>query len=296
MGDTLLQDSKHQHRPRFAGIHLSGPNAGKTAVVVLSGEVLKTPLKVEKVYEKIGVFGTLFSDDRIFEILERTGPFLEVFVDSPLTMPPCVRCERPVCPGIVSCDDLAVAYMFSVSQKLRRKAARKARPINPQSQRLWDVLQIIEQPEQGRLEPSFSANLAPLVARARTLQRRLNALSRPIVLKETSVSAALARMGRLLSMKESVKADYRNFERGHATREMIVNRMISSGFLKPMPANGDDLLAYAAIIESVEVFNAFVCAWIAALHQVGLTQSRPDDFVPNEGWVYLPTVAAELVS
>lgn len=289
MSDILVNELFEANR--FAGLHLSGPNAGKTAIVVLSGAGLKTPLKVEKVYEKIGVFGTLFSDDRIFDIFEKTGPFREVFVDCPLTVPPCVRCQRPQCPGVVSCDDLTVAYMLSVSQKVRRKTAGRPRPINPQSQRLWDVLQLLEQPSEGRVEPSYSANMAPLVARARTLQRRLNALVRPIQLKETSVSGSLGRVSAILQLNDSLKVDYRNFEKGYATREKFLERLIGSGIVSPPPANGEELLAHAAIVESVEVFHAFVCAWVASLHQGGMTQTNPDGFVAGEGWVYLPTNA-----
>ena len=274
---------------RFAGVHLSGPNAGKTAVVVLAGEALETPLKIEKVYEKIGAFGTLFSDERIFEILGKTGPFAEVFVDCPLTLPPCVSCQRPICPGVVSCEDLSVAYMLAVSHKLRRKGARRARPVNPQSQRLWDVLQLTER-EGPRLEPSYSANLAPLVARARTLQRRLNALAEPVELKETSVAYALERTQACLQIHGDLKTDYRDFDRGPSTRERILSRLVERGFVQASAAMGEEPFSHAAVVESVEVFQAFMAAWVAALHGAGLTEPRPTDFVPGEGWVFLPTV------
>lgn len=275
---------------RFAGVHLSGPNAGKTAIVVLAGEALDSPLKIEKVYEKIGAFGTLFSDERLFEILGKFGPFAEVFVDCPLTVPPCVRCQRPVCPGVVACDDLSVAYMLSVSQKLRRKGARRGRPVNPQSQRLWDVLQLTET-EGNRLEPSYSANLAPLVVRARVLQRRLNALCLPLELKETSVAYALDRLQPCLQISADLKSDYRNFELGASTRQRVLDRMIERGFVRQPAAMGEEPFAHAAIVESVEVFHAFITGWVAALHAVGLTNPRPRDFVADEGWVFLPTVA-----
>src|SRR5262249_33428731 len=128
--------------PSCAGVHLSGPNANKTALAVLVGDPRKSPLKIAKVYEKIGAFGTLFSDERLAHILTLDGPFAEVFIDCPLTVPPCVACQRPMCPGVVKCDDVSVAYMLAISSKVRRRGARKARPVNPQSQRLWDVMQL----------------------------------------------------------------------------------------------------------------------------------------------------------
>jgi hypothetical protein len=274
---------------RFAGVHLSGPNAGKTAVVVLAGEVLEAPLKVQKVYEKIGAFGTLFSDERLFDILGKGGPFAEVFVDCPLTLPPCVTCQRPVCPGVVSCEDLSVAYMLSVSHKVRRKGARRARPVNPQSQRLWDVLQLLE-PAGERLEPSYSANLAPLVARARTLQRRLNALPFAVELKETSVSNALELVRPSLKLGADLKTTYRDFEIGPEIRVKVLDRMIECGWIKAPAAMGEEPDAHAAIVETVEIFHAFICAYVAALHGSGLTRPRPVGYVEGEGWVILPTV------
>src|SRR4051812_37782130 len=85
---------------RFVGIHLSGSNAHKTACVILQGTPLFEPLRVSKLYEKIGSSGSLFSDERLVEILLRETPVETVFVDCPLTVPPCVACERAVCPGV----------------------------------------------------------------------------------------------------------------------------------------------------------------------------------------------------
>ena len=48
---------------RFAGLHLAGANANKTALVTLAGDLAFGPVNIEKVYGKIGSFGTLFSDE-----------------------------------------------------------------------------------------------------------------------------------------------------------------------------------------------------------------------------------------
>ncbi len=265
----------------FAGLHLAGPNANKTALVELRGDPGERPLKIGKVYEKIGSFGSLFSDERLVDILTRTGPFAEVFVDCPLTVPPCVACQRPVCPGAVKCDDVSVAYMLSISSKVRRRGARKSRPVNPQSQRLWDVLQL-DTERSERLEPSYSANLAPLVARARTLQRRLNALDPSIVLAETSVPNTLERMARPLKLDAKIKLAYRNFEDGLTTRQEILDRMADAGWIE-----GDSLEAEVAV-STVEGFHALITAWVGALHHIGLTGQRPRHYLDSEGWVYLP--------
>lgn len=267
-----------------AGVHLSGPNANKTSLTVLRAEG-PLRLKIGKVYEKIGAFGSLFSDERLVEILTHGGPFAEVFVDCPLTVPPCVACQRPLCPGAVKCDDVSVAYMLKVSGRVRRRGARKARPINPQSQRLWDVLQL-DNDESERLEPSYSANLAPLVARARTLQRRLNSLDPAVVLKETSVQHALESLRLPLSLEGDLRGEYRNFEVGLDRRQQIVDRMVDKGWI--LAEDEDDELQIERVTGSVETFHSFIAAWVAARHLAGATHDRPHEYVEGEGWVHLP--------
>lgn len=274
--------------PQFAGVHLSGANAHKTALAVLSGELFETPLKIVKVYEKIGSFGSLFSDERLVEILTHGGPFAEVFVDCPLTLPPCVACQRPHCPGAVQCEDVSVAYMLAISTKLRRRGARKARPVNPQSQRLWDVLRLAQDQAagEGRLEPSFSANMAPLVARARTLQRRLNALAPRVTLRETSVGHALEAVRELLELPDDVRQTYRRFEDGLDQRAAILEAMIDAGWIE----DEADPETIEQLVGSVETFHAFVGALVGAFYAEGQTEAPPADYVVGEGWVHVPDV------
>ncbi len=136
---------------RYAGLHISGPNSLKSVVIVLEGALPIKPLNIAGLYEKIGSQGKLFSDDRLVDILQLRGPFQEVFVDCPLSVPPCVSCERPVCPGAINCEDVSVAYMLALNEKIKSLGVRKKRPINPQSQRLWDI---IYQSEVGSLPHS----------------------------------------------------------------------------------------------------------------------------------------------
>ncbi len=124
---------------RHIGIHLSGPNSHKTSIVCLEGDLHHEPLTVVKVYEKIGSFGSLFSDDRIVEMIRHLGPAEEAFVDCPLTVPPCVACVRSSCPGVKGCEDITVAYMMHLASLIDQTKGKRRKPLNPQSQRLWDV-------------------------------------------------------------------------------------------------------------------------------------------------------------
>ncbi len=272
---------------RYAGLHLSGSNASKTAMVVLEGRSFETPLVIRQVYEKIGSFGSLFSDERLLEALVHTGPFAHVFTDCPLTVPPCVACTRPVCPGAVKCEDVAVAVMLNVSNRLRSKGGKRSRPVNPQSQRLWDVLRLDSELEE-RAEPSYSANLAPLVARARSLQRRLNAVEPKIVLKETSVASALEMLRPGLRFKSNAKILYRNFENGRVHREQVMAALERNRWIQFCPDSGEQK---ESVLAHVECFEAFICALVGALHDAGLTANQPTGFIESEGWVFLPDMS-----
>jgi hypothetical protein len=289
------QTSKHPLPPAApvsAGIHLSGPNAQKTAVTVLSGDPRETPLKVTKVYEKIGAFGTVFSDERLVDILTLVGPLAAVFVDCPLTVPPCVSCQLPSCPGAMHCNDVAVAYMLAISDKVRRRGARRARPVNPQNQRLWDVIQLTATAEE-RLEPSYSANLAPLVARSRTLQRRLAALDPVIELYETQVPHALEALRESLGLAGDIRQSYRRFEDGAQRRRDVITALQAKGWLA-VASGAQEQVAEAQLVGSVEVFHAFVTALVAACHVAGMTIERPKEYISTEGWVYLPAAERRL--
>jgi hypothetical protein len=274
---------------RVAGLHISGPNSPKSAIVILDGSPL--PMNITGLYEKIGSQGKLFSDDRFVDILSLAGPFNEVFVDCPLSLPPCVACERPVCPGVAQCEDVSVAYMLSLTAKLKARGSRKKRPVNPQSQRLWDIMY---QSEMTHLpaQASYSANLAPLVVRAKTLQRRLNTVSPPIKLKETAVAYALEALCTLTGLSEQVCREYRSFENGLQHREEIIERFIEIGWV----SGKEELANLETVIHSVECFSAFVAGLMAAFCHVGISTRAPKTFIPHEGWVYLPQLACDLES
>ena len=288
---------------RVAGIHLSGPNAHKTAVVILTlqeslpdSQRFQLP-SVVKVYEKIGSWGNLFSDERLVDILlkEAAGTAISsIFVDSPLSAPPCVSCQRPICPGVMQCDDMSVAWMLALAGREDRRGARagkKARPINPQSQRLWDILQA-----PLGTSPTWTSGQAPLVVRARTLQKRLAAAVPQTRLLETSVPHVLAMLEPWLALEHSPKQAsnfklseaYRSFEDGMEWRWEVTARLEA---LELLGRSSDELKEQLA--HSVEVFHAFMCGWMAALEAQGLTASPPAHWLDGEGWVHTPALGLE---
>lgn len=264
---------------KVAGIHLAGPNSTKTTVVIMTGRLGEGNLKINAVLDRMGALHRLFSDDRLFDFLRREEPD-RVMIDSPLTVPPCVACTRPSCPGVNACEDIAVAYM----QKLAESSAGKKRKrvMNPQTQRIWDVKEWFQWAPSLQ-EPTYSANKAPLVVRAMTLQRRLNILSRPMRLWETSVPHAVSCLVDQLGLDRELAYQYRAFEVGRERRTSLLEALHEHGFLEE-----DDIDEVAA---SVESFSAAIAAFVAALELFGFC-SRPDNvFFQEQGWVYLPELS-----
>jgi hypothetical protein len=274
-----------------AGIHLSGANTPKTSLIVLKGQLTEGPLIIDRLYEKIGSFGSLFSDDRLIDIISHLDGVTTAFVDCPLTLPPCASCTREVCPGVNSCDDLSVAYMMSIGERVKGyRGKKKKRPINPQTHRLWDLMQIIDTLKMSP-EPSFSLNMTPLVIRARALSKRLNSLTQPdsFKLNETSVAQVLSVLSRSKHFDHTDLAQkYRRFEGGREMREVILDAMIREGWLSSWTSQNHQ--SYAKIVRSVENFQSLITAWVAAVFDAGGTVNRPDDYIPSEGWVYLPSL------
>ena len=267
------------------GIHLSGPNAKKSAVVVIAKN--KTEAHFVSVYEKIGSVGSLFSDERIIDIMKLVPTLASAFVDCPISEPPCVNCERPVCPGVVRCEDVAVGMMMAIEQKRGRKGGHKLRPLNPQNLRLWDAM-FGRGSDFGNMEPTYSANLAPLVIRAKTLQRRLRMVMPEISLRETNVPFLLKQLESALD-GQNWATHYRNFEKGFDIRcevlSVLASKKISIVFPQISIRIAEDSIDELAA--SVETFHAFMAAAMGVWATQGVAKNRTPYFEQNAGWVEL---------
>ena len=267
------------------GIHLSGPNAKKSAVVVLS--LNQSEAKFISLYEKIGSVGSLFSDERIIDILKLIPAVADVFVDCPISEPPCVNCERPVCPGVVRCEDVAVGMMMAIEEKRGRKGGHKLRPLNPQNLRLWDAM-FGRGVEFGNMEPTYSANLAPLVVRARTLQRRLRGVLPEIILRETNVPFLLSQLQKLMDGPEWAKK-YRNFEIGFDVRAEVLSEISSRKIRERAPSLSIQIPedSIDEIASSVEAFHAFMASAMSVWSLRGVGNQKTAYFSEHIGWVDL---------
>ncbi len=271
-----MKDVMQNPFKKVAGIHLAGPNSTKTTLVIMTGRLGEGNLRISNIYDRMGTVNRLFSDDRLYEVLKTERPD-RVMIDSPLSVPPCVACTRPACPGVNACEDIAVAYMQKMVDTKQGK--RKKKPMNPQTQRIWDVKEWYEW-HPSLQEPTYSANKAPLVVRSLTLQRRLMSLETPILLYETSIPHALSVLVDQLSLPREIGFQYRAFGIGRQRREELVKAIVQAGLVA-----ADQMKEAAA---TVETFSAFLAALMAGL-EIQDRVSRPENvFFAEQGWVYLP--------
>lgn len=272
---------KDQIKSVAAGIHLSGPNSDRTCIVAVRKNAYNQYV-ISNIFEKIGSFGNLFADERIVDLIQHLSPSKALFTDAPLSAPPCVECLREACPGVVKCEDVGVAYILHLTDEIRdKKKPKKRKPLNPQSHRVWDAINIAQN-EETQLEPTYSSNKAPLVVRGRTLQKRFNHQGEGFVLKETSVTKTLLALSKTLELEKDTAMQYRNFEEGRSIRLSILEKINDHRIVEIQEAEK------IRIASSLQIFNAFICSLVACLYQNNRTTVPPRNFLKGDAWVYTP--------
>ena len=80
-------------------------------------------------------------DTALIETIRSFGGDTLLCIDAPLTLPPCLRCAVPVCPGQDECVDAAVVAMRAISaSSLGSDRWRRGKPsITPYTQRTTEV-------------------------------------------------------------------------------------------------------------------------------------------------------------
>jgi hypothetical protein len=136
--------------------------------------------------------------------------------------------------------------------------------------------------------------MAPLVVRAKTLGKRLKHQFPDISYIETHVPTLAGQLGERLGYSD-FGSQYRNFDRGSRTRkdllESLLNRKVSDSKNSANSAIELPHLAISSkdidsIVQSVETFHAFMCAWLGAMKVMNRLQKPPMFMQDKPGWVY----------
>ncbi len=254
---------------RFIGVDLGGGKGKKTALAVLEKDrdgVQVTSLsprpKGRPLYDQALVAALLsHPDDSV------------VCVDAPLTLPPCLRCAEPVCPGQDACIDREVVAMRALVRPQAGPSDRDGRrgkpTITPYTQRATELhLRTLG----INARESLGQGMGPLAARAAHIRRAL---------------------GRRYRLNHNLIEDY-----PRATLDLI-------GFREPYKKRVDRRIEILAAIpdlsfgpgvwreecrQSDHMFDAVICAYTGFLRARDGWQSPESavDPVDPQGWIWIP--------
>jgi hypothetical protein len=263
------------------GVDLGGGKGKKTALATLRAD--PDGATVTDIAPRAGAMPLY--DTALIDTIRSFGPGTLLCVDAPLTLPPCLRCAVPVCPGQEDCVDGAVIEMRAISASgVGGDRFRRGKPpVTPYTQRTTEVylaqrLGIVPREALGQGTGPLAARAAH-VARALADRFRLNHN-----LLEVYPKGTLAALGFLRPYKKHL--------RERETRAEVLEAL--SGELRFGPGVWRELC-----IQSDHLFDAVICAftgylwardgWTAPAAFTGPAEARLDD-----GWIWLPPMAEKL--
>jgi hypothetical protein len=274
------------------GVDLGGGKGKKTAVATLLAEA--DGATVINIAPRSGA--QPFYDATLIETIRSHGEDTLLCVDAPLTLPPCLRCEVPVCPGQEDCVDASVIEMRAIiagsllGERPHRDRRRGKPSITPYTQRTTELylahrLGIVPREAMGQ-------GTGPLAARAAHLTRALADRFRlNDNLLEVYPKGTLAALGFLRPYKKHLTE--------RETRAEILEAL--SPELRFGPGVWRELC-----IQSDHLFDAVICAYTGYLwardawtlpelapapiaDQLARTPAT-DETRSRDGWIWLPPV------
>lgn len=254
---------------------MSGGKSDKACLAVVDYYPDSNRLFLNRIFDRIKAEEFISADHKVHELISQFSEnVLSLGMDVPLSLPICLRCDLP-CPGYETCTVPEIKWMRSVYQ-----ASDKAKPkkmFTPYTQRPLD-LWLQENVEEGlEVQHALGANLAPLVARAHFIRRRLN-----LDCFETHPRVTVWRVGLQMKVARTQLKVYRNSVGGDEARKIFLQAM--SDQLKVFFYHHD----FKLMTENFHAFESFVCAYAGFLRHGQQTQKRPMDFPKNEVWTEIP--------
>jgi predicted nuclease with RNAse H fold len=254
---------------RFLGVDLGGGKGKKTALAVL--EASGDGVVVRQLAPRTGA-APLY-DTLLIEAIRTAGDDAVVCIDAPLTLPACLRCEIPVCPGQDSCVDPAVIEMrrlYGTVDDTTRDSRRGKPPLTPYTQRATEVYL---HRRRGILpRETLGQGMGPLTARAAHL---LRALADRFRLNENLIEVYPRATLELLGFREPYK---KRVDRRVEILAELPELTFAPGVWREECRKSD------------HVFDAVICAY------TGYLWSRDDWQLPadtassllEDGWIWVP--------
>jgi hypothetical protein len=176
----LSADAMRRAFKTFIGVDLGG-GKGKTTALCRLRVPDKPSSDVEVIVEDQGA-GASFYDEQLIDYLRRFADSAVLAIDAPLSLPVCVRCTLPKCPGPAICEVPTIAWFRQRdAHKLQDELATGGVPegrsrgkprYTPYTQRATEVLLH----EEHGITPreTLGQGMGPLTARMAFLRRALD--------------------------------------------------------------------------------------------------------------------------
>jgi hypothetical protein len=272
---------KARHFIHTLGVDLGGGKGKKTALATLRAD--EQGATIVEIAPRAGALPLY--DSMLVDAIRSHGDDTLLCVDAPLTLPPCLRCEVPVCPGQDECIDSAVVEMRAITaaSSVGERYRRGKPSITPYTQRTTEVylahrLGIVPREAMGQ-------GTGPLAARAAHLTRALADRFRlNDNLLEVYPKGTLAALGFVRPYKKHLKE--------RETRAEILEAL--SPELRFGPGVWRELC-----IQSDHLFDAVICAYTGYLWaRDAWTLPEPlsgGSTLPDarrlDGWIWMPPMA-----
>ncbi len=270
---------------RYLGLELSGAKNQKTSFAVLEFYPKEKKIFLLDIFERIVAAEDQTGDEALLAVIEefREGA-IKMGVNVPLSLPPCIQCDRKTCPLPMTCSVPEVKWMREFSRKHLRSPTQpgRAREFTPYTQRpieLWirgKVFPELDDPYHFDIDETLGANRAPLTVRMNFLQRHLGDL--PLV--EVWPKLTIAVLGSRLGLHKRTITMYRHLENGAHFREEILQSI----------SKQHQVFIYERdmrkLSQNLNAFDAFICALTAWLSDIDLCVKPGKTFHSN--WVEHP--------
>ena len=263
----------------FIGVDLGGGKGKKTAVAVL--RKVEGGVRVER-YDT-GPDGKAWYDAPLLEFLLARADGAVLAIDAPLSLPACVRCQVPVCPGMAACVDPTVVWFRGRDARGPGGAAPAGHKphFTPYTQRATEVVLHVD----GGILPreTLGQGMGPLTARAAHLTRALAARYR---LNENLLEVyPKATIWRLFGEKTA-----RSYKKHHAEQSVRLGQILNQ--LPNLTFGPGQWQEFG--VRNDHLFDAVICAYTAWLW-ANQGWELPTDGRPvfeADGWIWAPPAPA----
>lgn len=273
---SVIKKSNSLQVKKFVGVSMAGGKTNKSAVAMVEYYPKQKKLFLSQLHTKIESTHEESADLKIHNLLtESIGPIHKVAFDVPLTLPKCMRC-RLKCPGYEACKEPEIKWLWKhYAQQNKKKRPKKI--FTPYTERCAEYHIATQLEEVIHPSHALGANLAPLVARAQFIKRRIK-----LKCIEVYPRLSLWRIGRSLGIQKSYLRFHKHSVEGVTIRNAILEKLTDKNvaFLYTQDMK--------AMIDDANAFEAFLCALTAVFSFVKQCEKKPKGFPAKAPWVDFP--------